>query len=120
MRAIGARALTIRQPWASLIIEGHKDIENRSRPTRHRGLLVIHAGLATEEDALHQYRRLLQRPDDLPHGAILGTVEVVDCIEGARSRWAEPGNWHWVLADPRPFRKPIPVKGALSLWRVKG
>lgn len=51
-RIIGLRALTIRQPWASLIIEGHKNIENRSRPTNHRGLLVIHAGLRTEQDAL--------------------------------------------------------------------
>jgi hypothetical protein len=118
-RIVGARALTIRQPWASLIMSGHKGIENRSWPTRHRGLLVIHAGVTTEEDALRQYRRLLQRPDDLPHGAILGTVEVVDCVEGARSRWAEPGSYHWVLADPRPFRKPIPMKGALKLWVVK-
>jgi hypothetical protein len=114
----GTSALTIRQPWASLIIEGQKNIENRSRPTEHRGLLVIHAGLATVAEALDRYGHLLKDPDDLPGGAILGAVEITDCVENARSRWAEPGYFHWRLADPRPLRRPIPAKGSLGLWRV--
>lgn len=119
-RIVGVRALTVRQPWASLIIEGHKNIENRSKPIKHRGPLVIHAGLRTEQDALARYGHLLKNPDNLPSGAVLGTVEVIDCVEGSRSRWAEPGYYHWVLADPRPLPKPIPAEGSLGMWRVEG
>ena len=74
----GTRALTIKQPWASLIIEGHKDIENRGWFTNHRGLLIIHAGLKVERAELAQHRHLLRNPDELPHGCLLGTVELVD------------------------------------------
>ena len=38
------RALSIRRPWANLILAGHKTVENRSWTTEHRGLLLIHAG----------------------------------------------------------------------------
>jgi hypothetical protein len=37
-------ALSIKQPWSWLIVFGHKDIENRSWPTRYRGRFLIHAG----------------------------------------------------------------------------
>jgi hypothetical protein len=119
-RIIGARALTVRQPWASLIIEGRKTIENRSKPTKHRGLLVIHAGLRTKHDALDKYRRLLKNADDLPSGAILGTVDVVDCIEGARSRWAEPGYYHWVAGRPATLPQADTHEGCSDLCRVEG
>src|SRR5437016_10859136 len=38
------KALSVRQPWAWLIVNGHKDIENRSWQTKFRGKLLIHAG----------------------------------------------------------------------------
>jgi len=114
----GTKALTVRQPWASLIIEGHKNIENRSRPTKYRGLLAIHAGLKIVPEALDRYGRLLDNPDDLPLGSLLGTVELADCIEGARNEWAEPGYFHWLLEDPRPLARPIPARGALGFWTV--
>jgi len=43
-------SLSIRQPWAWLIVQGHKPIENRTWPTTYRGPLLIHAGVigATE------------------------------------------------------------------------
>jgi len=41
-------ALSVRQPWAWLIVSGLKDIENRPRPTHYRGPLLIHAGLSLE------------------------------------------------------------------------
>jgi hypothetical protein len=49
--ARAARVLTVRQPYASLIIYGGKDVENRSQPTRFRGRLYIHAGAALHDDA---------------------------------------------------------------------
>jgi hypothetical protein len=42
------RALTIKQPWAFAIAEGFKTVENRSKPTRYRGALAIHAGLTLD------------------------------------------------------------------------
>ena len=107
------KALTIHQPWASLIIAGIKDVENRKKRTNHRGRLVIHTGLGIDEGGMEQYGHLL---DDFPNGAILGEVILVDCVNNSRSRWAIPGYWHWVLADPRPRKRLVWVRGYQGLW----
>jgi hypothetical protein len=113
-------AITIRQPWAQLIIDGHKEIENRSWPTKHRGALVIHAGLGRDREALARFGHLL--PDPLPAGVALGTVDLVDCqLDGYTdaSEHAEPGFFHWLLTDPEPFPEPIPIRGRLGLWPME-
>jgi hypothetical protein len=93
------RALSIRQPWADLILSGEKDVENRTWYTHHRGLLVVHASRGG--------------------GGLLGTVEVVDVVRGYDSRWAEPGDvWHWVLTNPRRFHTAIAYSGQLSLFNI--
>ena len=91
---------------------GGKDVENRTWPTRYRGALLIHAGAATERYAT---RAELPAQCDV-HGCVVGVVELVDCIRGGRSKWAEPDHWHWTLARPRAFRVPIPATGRLGLW----
>ena len=60
------KALTIRQPWASLIMSGQKDVENRSwlPPKGYRGKVLVHAGLARNRADDEQYRHLLE--GDLP------------------------------------------------------
>jgi hypothetical protein len=107
------KTLTVRQPWASLIIAGIKTIECRPKPTKHRGPLNIHAGLTVD-------------PSDwagtlgtMPTGVILGTVNVVDCIKDSDDEFAGPDAWHWVLTDPRPLDVPIPASGKLGLWNWK-
>jgi hypothetical protein len=75
--------------------------------------LAIRAGRSVDADALALHWRLLE--PELPSGATLGTVELVDCVRDADSPWAEPGEWHWLLADPRPV--PVPCRGSLGLWR---
>ena len=120
------KCLTVRQPWASLMFAG-KDVENRSWPTAHRGRLAIHAGtnLAPED----QRRRALalagdgdEAPDwlrhmhDLPRGFVLGTVELVDVVEGYDSIWSTDAIYQWVLADPVPLAEPVPAAGRLGLW----
>jgi hypothetical protein len=107
------KALTLRQPFASLVIAGVKDVENRSRPTKYRGVLAIHAGLAIDNDVMTAHRHLI---DDMPAGALIGTVRVIDCVQDSESEWAIPGQWHWILADPRPFDAPIAAKDKLGLW----
>lgn len=109
------KALSVRQPWASAIMSGVKRVENRSRSTTHRGTLAIHAAKRDDAPGL---------PDDLPRGAVIGTVEVVACVRHEDSP-AElrddpyaTGPWLWVLADPRPFPEPVSYRGMLGLFDV--
>jgi hypothetical protein len=50
-------------------------------------------------------------------GCIVGSVELVDCVQDSKSPWAEEGMWHWVLRDPVLREKPIRVPGSLGLWK---
>ncbi len=95
------RAITVRQPWASLIAAGAKTIETRPRPTKHRGLVLIHAGarLYTAADK-HADRGLwyaahshldLERNNGvylLPYGSIVATAQLVDCVPIVEDRGA--------------------------------
>ena len=111
------RALTIRQPWSSLIVAGIKDVENRSWRTNHRGPLLIHAG--TGRDPVEGWRvKEVARLADIPRGTLIGLVDVVGCVNDSPSRWARPAQWHWELANARPLRRPIPLRGRLGLFDV--
>lgn len=114
-------ALSVRQPWAWLIVSGHKDIENRPRRTHYRGPLLIHAGLSlayyTEENIAWIGKRFgVWVPGELDTGGIVGIVDVIDCVEHHRSRWFDNSGFGYVLANPRrlPFR---PCKGQLGLFK---
>lgn len=99
------KTLSIRQPWASLILLGIKRIENRSWPAPSALIgqrLAIHA--ARKPDSLHA----LPDPATLPRGVLLGTVRLVACVrhdelppELASDPFAEAGGWCWILAEPR-------------------
>ena len=109
------RAISIRQPWAHAILHLGKDVENRPMRTYYRGQILIQASLKVEkEDAV----RLKLDPDKLPTGAIVGTVNIVGCAQNSKSKWAQPGQWHWLLENPRALTKPIPLKGKLGFIRV--
>ena len=132
------KAITIKQPYASLIVEGLKDIENRTWkcPEKYIGKRVmIHASYATSDHIIRralndaQYSEYIKRfkhsgLDFLePKGAIIGSVKIVDClrhsyhsIRDTKSIWAEKDCWHWVLANPIKFPKPIFVMGRLGFW----
>src|SRR5262249_5426607 len=107
LRRNAVRAITIRQPWAELIVRGEKDVENRSWRTRHRGPLLIHAGGRAHRELFEEHGV----PDSAERGAIIGVVEVVDCRLERSSEWHEPGSWGWYLTGARRFEKPIPMKG---------
>lgn len=81
-----------------------------------QGKLGIHAGSGVDRAALDAYGHLLD--GDLPRGALIGTVGVVDCVQNSRSRWAEPGLWHWVLADPKMLVHRRPMPGKLGIWNT--
>jgi hypothetical protein len=109
------KAISVRQPWAYAILHLGKDVENRPMRTHFRGRILIQASLTVERD---EALALKLDPDELPTGAIVGDVEIIDCVDNSRSKWAEPGQWHWRLKNPRYLKTPIPFKGKLGFIRV--
>lgn len=132
-------ALSIRQPWASLILKAHKDIENRSWSTKIRGRVLVHAskgmtrnehedGIAFAVETIRTdprnsgtTKRTTLRDlgfafDDLPRGGIVGSVEIVDCVRESKSPWFM-GEYGFVLRDPRvlPFQS---CNGRLGFFDV--
>ena len=83
--------------------------------THFRGRIIIQASLKVEREEAH---RLGLDPDELPTGAIVGSVEIVDCVQNYKSKWADRGSWHWLLRNPRFLKTPIPFKGKLGFMRV--
>jgi len=118
-------ALSIRQPWAWLILYAGKDIENRDWPAKYRGPFLIHAskGMTRDEyengvNTLEEIRPSLVLPpfEDLPRGGIVGSAVLADCVRESDSPWFF-GEFGFVLRDatPLPFR---PYKGALGFFQV--
>lgn len=108
------KALSVKQPWAYLIIHGGKDIENRSWQTSYRGPLLIHAGQRPDREALAYFAGFL--PDELHCGVLIGVVELVEIVTESRNPWFT-GPFGWRLVRPRPV-EPEPVTGALNLFDV--
>jgi hypothetical protein len=114
------KALTIKQPWAHLIITGQKDIENRTWTTSYRGPVLIHAGKALDEIAYDVMRS--EEDVDLPHdryldrGGFVGVAWLADCVTRSDSDWFE-GPYGFVLTGVRRCQF-YPCKGALGLWNV--
>ena len=71
------KVLTIKEPWASLIINGYKKYEFRSWKTNYRGKILIHAGMSLEKDMLERFKDYNL---NCSKGAIIGEAELVDCI----------------------------------------
>lgn len=126
--SIKMKVLTVKQPWATLIIQGNKRFEFRSWQTKYRGDLLIHAGKGIDKEAMKRLAKYL--PEELPYGKILGKVKLVDCIKMSpefkelllkensdiytKSSFKE--NYGWQITDVEVFENPIEAKGHLSLW----
>ncbi len=129
------KAITEIQPYGSLIIAGIKHIETRGWYTSVRGRIAIHAGrndcwLKAHTPEMHAYTT-----GDEPLGAVLGTVELVDCIklsdvprkypklytdrEILLGDWSE-GRYGFILRDPIKFAHPIPARGHQGWWNWEG
>src|SRR4051794_10971425 len=115
------KALSVCQPWAWAIVHGVKTVENRSRPTSHRGPLVIHASKSRRYLAGDYAELLPGLPpvEQLDFGALVGVVEVMGCVPLAEVEGAPfaVGPGCWLLAGARPIR-PVPFKGQVAPFNV--
>ena len=121
--------LSVRQPWAWLIIHAGKDIENRTWPTRFRGRVLIHAskGMTRREydEAMNWVVLNSRLPlnfhepqfDELQRGGIIGEVEIVDCVTESKSPWFM-GEYGFVLRNARALEFE-PCKGALGFFKAQ-
>lgn len=137
------KALSLLEPWASLIACGSKRIETRSWKTAYRGPLAIHASKSIPKWArmlcplfakilgIKQYHGswLYYLEQGIgPLGKIVATCNLVDCIEMTPENIAKvgnperdfgvyaPGRYMWILQDIKRLKEPIPAKGQLRLW----
>jgi hypothetical protein len=117
-----AYALSVREPWASLIANGEKTVENRtwaprlSLPFR----IAIHASCRPDTALC---RRFGIDESRLTLGAIIATVDVVDIVTSRRELndldaryWLGPVGW--ILRNARKLEQPIRCRGRLGLWPV--
>ncbi|HEV8596799.1 MAG TPA: ASCH domain-containing protein [Candidatus Dormibacteraeota bacterium] len=131
------KAITLHQPWASMIAVGAKRIETRAWSTRHRGPLAIHAAKSFPEYAQAfalTSRFVRARLDDaelislkIPFGAIVAVAQLVEVVptqtvvdslsqeERALGDYAA-GRWAWLLAKIEPLTPPIECRGGVGLW----
>lgn len=123
------KALTICQPYAHLIMSGQKRVENRAWPTKYRGQFAIHAGKS------RQWMRGYPESPDMPFGALVGVVDLVDCVDyykymeafgsgyEVNPSWLDAdehaiGPYCFILDNVRPFNVPVPWIGKQGFFNV--
>ena len=128
------RALTIRQPWAGCVAQGHKTVENRPHSTSYRGEVAIHAGLGWADCGAQDRRcRAVLGADIGSLAADRGLILAVALLgephraQGCCGPWGDlvyrtaRGSdvpcWHWPLLNVQRLATPVPAKGALGLWQ---
>ncbi len=95
------RALSIRQPYAEMIMRGAKKVEIRSGPVNIRERVYIYASKTPGEK--EAFKEIKKHPGDLPVGVLVGTVEITGCT-------GKPGDYKWHLSNPERLPKNIKPK----------
>lgn len=136
------KALSIKQPWTSLIAMGLKDVENRTWKTKYRGRILLHAPSSIDyidrqfdwcrpftieqynlvDDMIGSDKTVKDFIKTQPLSAIIGEVDIVDITQFYDSSWAEhhPLVYNWILENPILYDKPIlNVKGKLNIWNYE-
>ncbi|MEO6071004.1 MAG: ASCH domain-containing protein [Chitinophagaceae bacterium] len=139
------KAISLLQPWASLVIMGAKEWETRSWATRHRGPLLIHASAkkpTRREKAMFEndpnFRPFIPQMEELPYGAIIGktilkeiftTGYLVQHLEDFKGyNWKNefafddlsPNRYAWQFVETNPLKHFLPMKGSLGIWEYNG
>lgn len=131
------KAITLWQPWASLMALGHKTIETRSWSTNYRGPLAIHAAkkvfIPPDPEFVKALEELNINVFALPTGCILGVCNLWNCIQvedncGMRNgvRFERlfgdysPGRYLWLTNKMEALKKPTRCAGKQGLWDWEG
>ena len=121
------KAITLWQPWATLVAIGAKCIETRSWRTKHRGLLAIHAAKRFTHQVVETepFVGALADVTQFPLGTIVAVCNLADCVQVTENnRPGEPelsfgdytlGRWMWILEDVIAF-DPLLARGRQGLW----
>lgn len=128
------KALTILEPWATLIVEGKKLIETRNWDTDYRGKILIHSSKTQMRDSNYfNYVSCFVDNTDFHRGCIIGEVELYDIIpvtQGlvdvvSKNNYIDlitsefsTCKYAWLLKNAKIYDKPIPTKGSLGLWDI--
>ena len=124
------KVLTIKEPWATLIIDGYKEYEFRSWKTNYRGKILIHAGMTLEKEVAERFKNYNL---EYSKGEIIGEAIITDCILVDEKFNNELNNinglvygknnhsnkYAWKLENVKKYNKKIPVKGKLGLWNYE-
>lgn len=116
------KALSLKQPWAELVINGKKTIEMRKWNTKFRGDFLIHASKVPDDAAMKKFGF-----KELPLGKIIGKAKLIDIKKyesdedfnkdkSKHLATKEFGNYGFILKDIKKFKKSIPAKGSLNFW----
>lgn len=117
-------ALSIRQPWAWLIVNGHKNIENRTWYSKFFGPLLIHAGKAMTMKEYKECQNFISTFSDIklpePHllsrGGIVGRCDMAGSVTESDSPWFV-GPVGFVFSEARPLPFTV-MNGQLGLFDV--
>ena len=123
------KAITIKQPFASMIAAGIKEYEFRTWKTKYRGALLIHAGKGVDKKAMKKFE---DYGLEYPSGCIIAKVNLTDCIKvddelrvvlkeknpSVYSSVVKHTEWEGYAFKLEDVEKiePIPVNGKLSIW----
>ena len=122
------KVITIKQPWATLIVEGYKRFEFRSWKTNYRGDILIHAGKGIDKEAMERPKKYL--PDEIPIGKIIGKATLTDCVPMSKdfadmlskenndiyTTHSFSRNYGFKLENVEKLDNPIEIRGQLGLW----
>ena len=131
------KAISLWQPWASLWLSPAKIHETRHRPTRYRGMLVVHAAKRKIDEDVDELAAICFRlfgadyAHTLPRGALIGVVDLVDCVPTVIDGRTIPagfddetcgdfseGRFAWRREGFVVFEQPIPWRGMQGLFEV--
>lgn len=119
-------AISIRQPWAALIVAGRKTIEVRSWSVDYRGPLFIHTGKKPAEEFIDRFPDI----DTNFQGGLLGVADLADIQPFTQALWSRLRSEHlvpgpmpnkafgWRFERPRKLLHPVPLSGQLGLFTV--
>lgn len=143
-----SECISLRQPWASLLVAGVKTVEWRGWSTAHRGPIWVHAAAATDAPLEHlvpavtgEFARLAAAagrpapalPTAYPLGAVVGCVTIVDCADRATLVAQQPAvlvgqpvpaprdsgaSFGFVCTSPVALARPIKCRGGKDVFRL--